>query len=123
MPILREKKANFDVIKLLQSLSSFVVVVPVVLGLFQYRQSVEETQDKNFREIVAHLSSDKKTERLASATSLGTFIYEENPRNDEAIDTLVNMILIESDTDILQAINSSFKGLTLKNIYHWLTNC
>ncbi len=110
------KKSGLDLSIILKILSGLAAAIPLLLGYIEYKKSVEENQNKNFREIVAHLSSKEKTERLASATNLGTFIKREgflfktdNPYKDEAKDTLINMLLIESDADILQAVGSSLK--------------
>lgn len=104
-----DQKLKIDLFSILKFVGAVVAALPLLLGFLEYKKSVKEITDKSFREIVAHLSSEKKTERLASATNLGTFINEDNQYNNDAIDILVNMILIESDIDILQAISSSLK--------------
>lgn len=111
MTELSDKKISIDLVSALKFTGAVVAALPLLLGFLEYKKSVKEITDKNFREIVAHLSSEKKTERLASATNLGTFINEDSQYNHDAIDILVNMILIESDTDILQAISSSLKKI------------
>lgn len=111
MTMLKNKKSGFDIIGIIKSLGALAVIIPLVLGFLQYKQSVQENQDKNFREIVALLSSDKKQERLASATNLGTFIKEGNPYNQEAIDILINMVSIESDIDVIQSIRGSLEKI------------
>lgn len=111
MTELSDKKINIDLVSALKFAGAVVAALPLLLAFLEYKKSVKDNTDKNFREIVTHLSSEKKTERLASATNLGTFINADSQYNNDAIDILVNMILIESDTDILQAISSSLKKI------------
>jgi uncharacterized protein YjbI with pentapeptide repeats len=119
MPALKAKKSgllNLDTIPKLIGVVS--VLYSAVTYLYQQNKTIEETQNKNFREIVANLASENKAERLSSAINLGTFVKRgsflnknSSPYQDEAIDALVNMVLIELDTDILQVISSNLKKL------------
>ena len=109
MPGIITKKSGLDLGNILKLLGGLAVFVPFLGGYIEYKKSVEDNQNKNFREIVGHLTSTDKNERLASATNLGTFIKTDDPKKNDAIDILVNMLLIETNTDILQAISSSLK--------------
>lgn len=102
-------KAQFGLSDIIKSLGVLAVVIPLILGYMEYKQAVQENQNKNFREIVSGLSSDAKQNRLASASNLGTFIKEGNPYYNEAVDILINMVAIESEIDVLQAIRSSLE--------------
>lgn len=119
MPALKAKKPallSLDTIPKLIGVIS--VLYSAVTYLYQQNKTIEETQNKNFREIVANLASENKAERLSSAINLGTFVNRgsflnknSSPYQNEAIDALVNMVLIELDTDILQVISSNLKKL------------
>jgi len=105
-------KIEFSLGDIIKILGALAVIIPLVLSYMQYKQSVQESQDKNFREIVSDLSSQEKQSRVASASNIGTFINDDNPYYDEAINILVNMVPIESDIDVLQAIRSSLEKIS-----------
>lgn len=97
------------------------VFIPLMSAILQYRQSVKQEYEKSFRAIVEKLSAGKKEERVAAASSLGTFIRKSGflrkrgPFYDESIDVLVNTISIELDHNVLNAIRGSLEKIESKD--------
>lgn len=84
-------------------------LIPVTAGLFQYRQAVQQNEDKNFREEIEKLTSKDREERLAAATNIGTFVIKGNRFYEEAIDILVNRTSVELDYNVLGAMVVSLR--------------
>ncbi|MEK7482693.1 MAG: pentapeptide repeat-containing protein [Planctomycetota bacterium] len=84
-------------------------MIPIVVGLFQYRQSVQQNQDKNFREEIVKLTSKEREERLAAATNMGTFIVKGNRFYEEVVTILVNRASVELDYNVLSAMVGSLR--------------
>lgn len=84
-------------------------LVPIIAGLFQYRQSVQQNENKNFREEIVKLTSKDREERLAAATNIGTFIVKGNRFYEEAIEILVNRSSVELDYNVLSAMVVSLR--------------
>lgn len=97
-----------DLIKFIGVLAVFLPVWKVIL---QYRQSIQQGMDENFRAIVERLSSEDKEKRLAAASSIGTFIIKGGKFHDDAIDILINKISIELDYNVLNTIRGSLKKI------------
>ncbi|SET55260.1 Pentapeptide repeat-containing protein [Nitrosomonas marina] len=110
-----EKKFPFSLGDIIKFIGAFAVIIPLILGYIQYQQQVRENLDENFRAIVSGLSSERKQNRLASASNLGTFIKEGSPYYNEAVDILINTVSIESDIDVLQAIRSSLEKISFED--------
>lgn len=91
----------------LKLIGALAVFIPLLAGYFQYRQSVQQDLDNNFRTVIEKLSSEKTEERLAAASSMGTFISEGSVYGDEAINLLVNRLSMELDYNVLNAIRGS----------------
>jgi hypothetical protein len=89
------------------------VIIPLIFGYFEYRRSVQQDKDNNFRTVVEKLSSDKKAERLAAATSLGTYLNFDDNYSAEALDILINTLSIELDYNVLNAIQGSLEKVDL----------
>jgi len=100
--------------KKLAALGGFIAVfIPLILGFFQYRQSVQQNFDQNFRAVVDKLSSANKEERLAAASNLGTFIRE--GRHSQATeDILANKLSVELDYNVLNGIRGSLQRANKK---------
>lgn len=92
---------------LLKVLAGLAVFVPLLAAYFQYRQSVRQDLDNDFRTVVTQLSSENREERLAAASSTGTFIVKGGPYYNEAIDILINRLSIELDYNVLNAVRGS----------------
>ncbi len=98
--------AFMDVLKVVGGLAVFI---PLMTGILQYRQSVQQDLDKSFRAVVEKLSSANREERLASAANMGTFIKKDGKYYNEAVDILINRIAIELDYNVLNAIRASLE--------------
>jgi uncharacterized protein YjbI with pentapeptide repeats len=92
---------------------ALAVVVPLVTAVLQYRESVQQDLDKNFRSVVEKLSSQNREERLSSASTIGTFIQRgllfKDRYYDESIVLLINRLSIELDYSVLNAIKGSLE--------------
>ena len=108
MPNESSKFKFADVIKILGGLG---FIIPLVLGYFQYQQSVQKDLDNNFRSVVEKLSSEKVEERVAAASNLGTFLKLDQSYYEEAFEILINTISIELNYNVLNAIRSSLKKI------------
>lgn len=95
---------------------ALAVFIPAMAGLFQYRQSIQQSQDKNFRSEIEKLTSTNQEERLAAATNLGTFIIKGNRFYNEAIDILINRTSVELDYNVMGAMVASLRRVE-KNEY------
>jgi uncharacterized protein YjbI with pentapeptide repeats len=100
--------AFLDVVKIIAGLAVFV---PLMTGILQYRQSVQQNFDNSFRAVVEKLSSVNREERLASAANMGTFVKKDNKYYDEAVDILINRLSIELDYNVLNAIRASLERI------------
>jgi hypothetical protein len=98
-------------IDLLKLFGGLAVFIPLIAGYFQYRQSVQQDLDKNFRSVIEKLSSENREERLAASSSIGTFITKEGKYYDEATDILINRLSIELDYNVLNAIRASLEKI------------
>ena len=109
---------NFtDLVMLIGVIALFV---PLMTAILQYRQSIQQQLDKNFRSIVANLSAEKKEDRIAAASSLGTFIKKGGKFYSVSIDVLINTISIERDHNVLNAMRGSLEKIDKKhNIFHY----
>ncbi|BBM84265.1 pentapeptide repeat-containing protein [Candidatus Uabimicrobium amorphum] len=88
---------------------ALAVFIPAMAGLFQYRQSIQQRQDNNFRSEIEKLTSNNQEERLAAATNLGTFIIKGNRFYNEAIDILINRTSVELDYNVMGAMVASLR--------------
>lgn len=110
---------------ILKILSALAVTIPLFLGYFQYQRTVQQDIDNNFRNLVEKLSSDKKENRLAGATNLGTIILQGGEYYNSAIDILINYVAIENDINVLSAIRGSLEKVDekdYKNVIQQLLN-
>lgn len=103
-----------DLIKFIGVLAVFI---PLMNAILQYRLSIQNEMDENFRVIVDKLSSKDIESRLAAASSLGTFITKGKKYYDEAIDLLMNRLSIELDQNVLNAIRGSLEKIRGKQEY------
>lgn len=115
-----EKKKVLEFSDLLKILGALAVFIPLITAAVQYRQSVKQDLDKNFRAIVKELSSQNREERIAAAANMGTFIGKENywellksrgEYSDETIDILINRVSVELDYNVLNAIKGSLQKI------------
>lgn len=116
----KKKIAFIDIVKLI---AAFAVIIPLLLGYFEYKRSVQQDIDNNFRDLVEKLSSDKKEKRLAGATNLGAFILKGEEYYYEAVNILTNAVALESDINVLNAIRGSLKETKpedIKKVIHRL---
>ena len=110
-----EKKKVFELSDLLKILGALAVFIPLITAVVQYRQSVKQDLDKNFRAIVKELSSKDREERIAAAANMGTFITKDfyflkdvkGGYYEEAVDILINRLSTELDYNVLNAIKGS----------------
>lgn len=93
----------------------FAVFIPLMTAALQYEQSVQEQSDENFRALIEKLSAGNTNERVAAATSMGTYIKKDGPFYDQAIDVLVNTVSIERDPNVLNAIRGSLEKIDKKD--------
>lgn len=91
----------------LKVLAGLAVLVPLAAGYFQYRQAVRQDMDNDFRAVIGKLSAENREERLAAASSIGTFIVKGGAYYDEATDILINRLSIELDYNVLNAVRGS----------------
>ncbi len=98
------------------------IFIPLIIALIQRGQSIQQEYEKSFRAIVEKLSAGKKEERIAAASSLGTFIKKSgfiiNKRGkfyDEAVSVLLNTVSTELDPNVLNAIRSSLLKIEKKD--------
>jgi uncharacterized protein YjbI with pentapeptide repeats len=91
----------------LKVLAGLAVLVPLAAAYFQYRQSVRQDLDNDFRAVIGKLSAENREERLAAASSIGTFIVKGEAYYDEATDILINRLSIELDYNVLNAVRGS----------------
>lgn len=98
-------------IDLLKLLGGLAVFIPLIAGMLQYRQSVQQDLDQNFRSVIEKLSSQNREERLAAASSMGTFINKDGKYYNEATDILINRLSIELDYNVLNAIKASLEKI------------
>lgn len=103
-----EKKKVFELSDLLKIFGVLALFIPLMTAVIQYRQSVKQDLDKNFRGIVEMLSSQDREKRLAAATNMGVFI-KKGEYSNEAIDILINRLSTELDYNILNAIKGSLR--------------
>lgn len=93
--------------------AAFAVFIPLMSGIFQYRQSIQEDMDKNFRSVVEKLYSGDVEKRLAASSNIGTFIkkgiFKKGKYYNEARDLLINRLSIELDYNVLNAIRGSLE--------------
>jgi uncharacterized protein YjbI with pentapeptide repeats len=93
----------------------FAVFIPLMIAALQYEQSVQEKSDENFRALIEKLSAGNTNERVAAATSMGTYIKKGGPFYDQAIDVLVNTVSTELDPNVLNAIRGSLEKIDKKD--------
>ncbi len=93
----------------------FAVFIPLMVAALQYEQSVQDKSDENFRALIEKLSAGNTNERVAAATSMGTYIKKGGPFYDQAIDVLVNTVSIELDPNVLNAIRGSLEKIDKKD--------
>jgi hypothetical protein len=111
--VVSERKLSFmDFVKFIGALG---VIIPLLMGYFEYRRSVQQDIDNNFRNLVEKLSSEKIEERLAGATNLGTFVSNGDKYYNESIDILINAVAIEKDISVLNAIRGSLEKIDKKD--------
>lgn len=106
----------FDILKIVGAIGGAIgVFIPVMTMVLQYRTSTQEKLDTNFRTVVEKLSSEKNEDRLASASSMGTFIkkgvFKKGNYYNEAADILLNRLPIELDYNVLHAIIGSLENV------------
>ncbi|MFL0811508.1 MAG: pentapeptide repeat-containing protein [Agarilytica sp.] len=99
-----------DIFKYLGLTATFIgIVIPLIAGYFEYRQSVQQELDNSFRKIIIDLTSEDNESRIAAATSMGTFVEIDNKYYYQAIDILVNRISTELDYNVVHSINASLE--------------
>lgn len=94
---------------LVKLITALAILLPLIGGYNEYRQSVRQDLDQNYRDVLENLSSDSRETRLAAATSLGTFIRKGGKYENESIDILVNKASIELDFSVLNAMRGSLE--------------
>jgi len=104
-----ENKTGVTLADIIKYVGTIAVLIPLLLGYFEYRRSVQQDKDNNFRIIVEKLSSDKKVERLSAATNLGTYLKSGDDYYEEALDILINTLAVELDYNVLNAIRGSLE--------------
>ncbi len=104
-----DKKREITLADVIKYVSIIAVIIPLLLGYFEYQRSVQQDKDNNFRGWVEKLSSEKKDERLAAATNLGTYLKSDDKYYEEARDILINTVSIELDYNVLNAIRGSLE--------------
>lgn len=120
-----DKKREITLSVIIKYIGMIAIIIPLLLGYFEYRRSVQQDNDNNFRIVIEKLSSDKITERLAAATSLGTYLKFGDDYYEEALDILINTLSIELDYNILNAIRGSLEKVGIserKRIIQQLLN-
>ncbi len=115
-----EKKKVFELSDLLKILGVLALFIPLMTAAVQYRQTVKQDLDKNFRGIVEMLSSQDREKRLAAATNMGTFIekgfyFLKDKYHNDAVDILINRTSVELDYNVLNAIMGSLKKAEKKD--------
>lgn len=94
-------------------LATLALFIPLRTAAMNYRRSVHEELDKNFRNVVKELSSPNVEERLAAATIMGTFIEKgilsKGKYYDEAVDILIAKVYVELDYNVLNVIKGSLQ--------------
>jgi hypothetical protein len=93
----------------------FAVFIPLMIAALQYEQSVQDKSDENFRVSIEKLSAGNTNERVAAATSMGTYIKRDGPFYGQAVDVLVNTVSIELDPNVLNAIRGSLEKIDKKD--------
>ena len=93
----------------------FAVFIPLMIAALQYEQSVQDKSDENFRALIEKLSAGNTQERIAAASSMGTYIIKGGPFYDPVIVVLVNTVSIELDPKVLNAIRGSLEKIDKKD--------
>ncbi len=106
-----QSKRSFEILNVIKFVGGLAVFIPLMTGILQYRQSVQQEQDKNFRAVVGKLSSANREERLAAAANMGTFIKKDGKYYNESADILINRLSIELDYNVLNAIRASLERI------------
>ncbi len=106
-----DMKKGISITDILKFLGGLVVFIPLMLGIFQYKQSIKQDSDKSFRSVIEKLSSLNREERLASASSIGTFMDKGSSYYDESVNLLINRLSIELDYNVLNAIRGSLEKI------------
>ncbi len=101
-----------DLIKILGGIALFI---PLMKGVIELEQRRKDRLDENYRSIVKGLTSEKPEERLASVTSIGTFIKKGNPYYELSMDILINRISMELDINVLNAIRGSLEKIAAED--------
>lgn len=104
-----DKKREITSVDVIKYVSTIAVIIPLLLGYFEYQRSVQQDKDNNFRVVVEKLSSEKKSVRLSAATNLGTYLKADDYYYEEAFDILINTVSIELDYNVLNAIRGSLE--------------
>ncbi|HBR17274.1 MAG: hypothetical protein A3G39_01785 [Deltaproteobacteria bacterium RIFCSPLOWO2_12_FULL_43_16] len=107
-----EKKRGFaESIKPYNAIISIFIplITAIIMGYFQLGEYVRKSSDANFRSVVEKLSSGDEAQRLAAASSIGTFIKKGGEYSDEAAVILMNRLSIELDYNVLNAIIGSLE--------------
>jgi len=110
-----DKKGTIAAADVLKIFGGLAVFIPLMSGIFQYRQVLSQDMDKNFRSVVEKLSSSQREERLASASNMGTFITERGRYYEQALDLLLNRLPLELDYNVLSAIRGSLDKVGQEN--------
>lgn len=104
---------TYEILKVVGAIGGAIgVFIPLMTLVMQYRTSTQQRADENFRSVVEKLSAEKSEDRLASATSMGTFIKKgvfKGKFYDEAVDVLLNRLPVELDYNVLHAVTGSLE--------------
>lgn len=110
------KIALIDIIKVAGAVVGAVALfIPLWTGIFQYKASIQQRIDENFRSVVEDLSSKDREKRLAAASKMSTFITKGKNYYDEAMDILVNSLSIELDYNVVNAITGSLEKISVND--------
>jgi uncharacterized protein YjbI with pentapeptide repeats len=110
------KQKIFDIGKILGAVSAAIAIfIPLMTGILQYRQSLIEESDKAFRSVITKLYSEENSQRLAAASSMGTYIKKGEKYYNQSIDLLINRLSIEIDYNVLNAIRNSLENADMND--------
>lgn len=99
---------------IMKVLGSLAIFIPLMTGIFQYRVSIHQKLDENFRSIAEELYSKDSEKRVAAASKMSTFLSKGIFKNEyyyETIDILINRLSIEVDYHVVNAIIGSLKRI------------
>jgi len=111
---IKGKKISFSDPGIVKIIGAIAVFIPLMTGILQYRDSTQQKIGNDFRSVVEKLSAKEREIRLASVSSMGTFIKKgifksKEKYYDETVDILINRISTELDYNVLNAIISSLE--------------